>query len=104
MAGGFLSGLVLSTLNRSETSGYTLWTDPLVLTSAAMLGWLLAANVFRWAYPPARTGRKVAYLTVAAFGFLAMTLASLVARGPSHGGLPHAETGQTQQAAPIPTA
>lgn len=104
MAGGFLSGLVLSTLNRGGAEGYSLWTDAVVVTSAAMLAWLLVANVFRWVYPPARSGRKVAYLTVAAFGFLAMTVGSLVARGPSHGGLPQATPEQTQQTTTASTA
>jgi hypothetical protein len=87
-AGGFLSGLVLSRLNRGADEGYRLWTDPVVITSAALLGWLLAAVIFRWVYPPARTGRKVAYLTVTAFGFMAITLASLVFWGPTHGMAP----------------
>ncbi len=84
-AGGFLSGLVLSRLNRGADEAYRLWTDPVVITSAALLGWLLAAVAFRWLYPPARTGRKVAYLTVTAFGFMAITLVSLVFWGPTHG-------------------
>ncbi|QDV76418.1 hypothetical protein [Botrimarina mediterranea] len=87
-AGGFLSGLVLSRLNRGAEVDYLLWTDPVVITSAALLGWLLAAVVFRWVYPPARTGRKVAYLTVTAFGFMAITLVSLVFWGPTHGMAP----------------
>ncbi len=83
-AGGFLSGLVLTRL-RSDAGTAGLWTDPVVLTSSAMLVWLLAAVTFRWAYPPARTGHKVAYLTIAAFGFLAITLVSLALRD-SHAG------------------
>lgn len=85
-AGGFLSGLVLTRLNRAGADGYSLWTDPVVVTSAVLLGWLIAVAVFRWAYRSARTGRRVAYVTVAAFGFLMITLVSLVVRGPSHGG------------------
>jgi len=96
-AGGFLSGLVLTRLNRGAASGYSLWTDPVVLTSSAMLVWLLVAAAFRWAYPPARRGRKVAYLTVAAFGFLAITVVSLAVRGPSHGGASQ-EAGNRQDA------
>lgn len=85
-AGGFLSGLVLTRLKSGGEATSSLWTDPVVLTSSAMLGWLLAAAAFRWVYPPARTGRKVAYLTIAAFGFLAITLISLAMRG-THGGI-----------------
>ncbi|MEO0529680.1 MAG: hypothetical protein AAF266_03785 [Planctomycetota bacterium] len=96
MAGGFASGLVLTSLNQGE--GFVLWRDPIVVTSSAMLGWLLLAEAFRWAYPPARTGRKVAYLTVAAFGFLAITLASLALRGPSHGGTARQSVGSVYDA------
>jgi hypothetical protein len=42
-----------------------------------MLGWLMAAEIFRLVYPAARQGRKVAYLTLAAFIFLLITLASV---------------------------
>ncbi|TWU00621.1 hypothetical protein Pla108_15730 [Botrimarina colliarenosi] len=85
-AGGFLSGLVLTQLNRGGANSYALWTDPVVVTSSAMLAWLAVAMAFRWVYPPARSGRKVAYLTVVAFGFLAITLIALAAKGPAHGG------------------
>lgn len=50
-----------------------------------MLIWLVIAEVFRLAYPAARRGRKVAYLTLASFGFLIILLASLVLPGSGHG-------------------
>lgn len=104
-AGGFVSGLVLTRLNRGAgAEGYRLGTDPVVLTSAALLGWLVVAAVFRWAYPPARSGRRVAYLTVAAFGFLAITLASLALRGSSHGGSNQAATHQQDRGSAEPLA
>jgi hypothetical protein len=53
-----------------------LWTDPVVLSLAAMLVWLIAAEVFRLVYPAARRGRKVAYLTLASFVFLLIALIS----------------------------
>lgn len=93
-AGGFLSGLVLSRLRSDGSEFANLWTDPVVLTSSGMLAWLLIAEVFRWTYPPARKGRKVAYLTIAAFVFLAITLVSLAMRGP-HGGMVTRETPPT---------
>ena len=34
-----------------------------VLSLSGMLSWLIAAEAFRLAYPAARRGRKVAYLT-----------------------------------------
>ncbi len=53
------------------------WFDPVVLSLVAMLGWLTIAEVFRLVYPAARKGRKVAYLTLAAFVFLLITLTSV---------------------------
>jgi hypothetical protein len=50
-----------------------------------MLLWLVAAEVFRWVYPAARRGRKVAYLTLASFGFLLIALASLMLMDTVHG-------------------
>ena len=48
---------------------------PAVASLIAMLAWLVLAEGFRVIYPAARRGRKVAYLTVAAFVFLVATLA-----------------------------
>ena len=82
---GFASGLVMSiAIHRSEAA-YTLWTDPVVLSLAAMLIWLVAAEVFRLVYPAARRGRKVAYLTLASFVFLVIALASLMLLDTVHG-------------------
>ena len=44
-----------------------------------MLAWLVAAAVFARLYKPARHGRKVAYLTVASFGFLVSALGDAAA-------------------------
>lgn len=85
VAVGFLSGLVLSTLKNRGVEDYHLWTDPVVLSLAAMFVWLIAAEAFRFAYPAARRGQKVAYLTVASFGFLVITLASMTMVGSVHG-------------------
>lgn len=83
VAGGFGSGLVLARL-RLAGDGGSIWTDPLVISLTVMLLWLIAAELFRWLYPSARQGRKVAYLTVASFGFLLIVLASLLWTGSSH--------------------
>ena len=48
--------------------------DPVVQSSAAMLLWLFAAEAFRLVYPAARQGRKVAYLTLASFAFVVITV------------------------------
>jgi len=86
MALGFGSGLILSAMKHRGEAGYVPWTDPVVLSLAAMLLWLVVAEVFRIIYPAARRGRKVAYLTLAAFVFLVITLASFVFVDSAHGG------------------
>lgn len=75
---GFVSGVVLATLKHRGETGYSLWTDPVVISLAAMTAWLVAAEFFRLVYPAARRGRKVAYLTLASFGFLIITLAAFL--------------------------
>lgn len=73
---GFTSGVVMSVASHRGEAKYAWWTDPVVLSLAAMLLWLVAAEVFRLVYPAARRGRKVAYLTLASFVFLVIALAS----------------------------
>jgi ABC-type uncharacterized transport system permease subunit len=73
---GFASGVVMSVVIHRGEAAYALWTDPVVLSLAAMLLWLAAAEGFRLVYPAARRGRKVAYLTLASFVFLVIALAS----------------------------
>jgi ABC-type uncharacterized transport system permease subunit len=77
MAVGFATGLGLANLKHRGEAGYIPWSDPVVLSLAAMLGWLVVAEIFRWVYPAARRGRKVAYLTLASFMFLVITLVSV---------------------------
>ena len=73
---GFLSGILMSLAKHRDEATYALWTDPVVLSLAAMMLWLVAAEVFRLVYPAARQGRKVAYLTLASFVFLVIAIAS----------------------------
>lgn len=75
---GFVSGLVLAAMRHRGQVDYRLWSDPVVWSLAAMLLWLVVAEAFRLVYPAARRGRKVAYLTLASFGFLVIVLASLL--------------------------
>lgn len=84
---GFVSGLILTELQHHGEQGYVLWRDPVVLSLAAMLLWLVGAEIFRILYPAARRGRKVAYLTLASFLFLVITLASLVLVDSVHGAM-----------------
>jgi ABC-type uncharacterized transport system permease subunit len=82
---GFASGLIMRNVTHRGETQYSLWVDPVVLSLAAMLLWLVAAEVFRFVYPAARRGRKVAYLTLASFVFLIIVLASLTLLDTMHG-------------------
>lgn len=78
VAGGFLSGVMLSLMRRQAGPDQGLWTDPVVISLGVMFAWLVAAEVFRMVYPAARRGRKVAYLTLASFVFLVITIAAMM--------------------------
>lgn len=86
LALGLLSGIVLNLLKTSSQSGAVPWTDPVVISSGALLLWLVASSLFEFAYRPAREGRKVAYLTVASFVFLAAVLAFVLFGSSRHAG------------------
>ncbi len=73
---GILSGLVLNQINAHNESLRLRWNDPVVLSTWLMFFWLLAAVVLGGLYRPARQGRRVAYLTLASFVFLAIMLAT----------------------------
>ncbi len=82
---GFISGVVMALARHRGETTYRLWTDPVVLSLAAMLIWLVGAEIFRLVYPAARRGRKVAYLTLASFVFLVIAIASLMLLDNVHG-------------------
>jgi ABC-type uncharacterized transport system permease subunit len=79
---GFVTG-VLTRTSQADAGGVP-WTDPVVLSLSGMLSWLVAAEAFRFAYPAARRGRKVAYLTLAGFVFLLLTLATFMRHDSVH--------------------
>ncbi len=80
---GFLAGIVLNLIShRSQMP----WSDPVVWSSGLMLAWLVAAALFNALYKPARHGRKVAYLTVVSFFFLAISLTVFLVVDTQHGG------------------
>jgi len=83
VGGGFFTG-VLSRLAHTGDQNFVPWTDPVVLTLGGMMAWLTAAEVFRLAYPTSRRGRKVAYLTVAAFVFLLLALGAVTLQDSLH--------------------
>jgi len=82
---GLLAGIVLNAIESRGRAPGVPWTDSVVISSAVLLVWLLAATIFEWFYKPAQQGRKVAYLTVASFLFLALVMAMLVVGGSQHG-------------------
>jgi hypothetical protein len=70
---GFISGMVLNAVNHRQQLDYVPWNDPIVWRLGGMMAWLVVAAAFSQLYRPANHGRKVAYLTVASFVFLAFT-------------------------------
>jgi ABC-type uncharacterized transport system permease subunit len=77
---GFISGIILK-LAKFENIP---WTDPVIWRSGVMVIWLVAAAVFSSFYKPAQRGRKVAYLTVASFAFLVLSIAASFAFDSQH--------------------
>lgn len=83
VTGGFFTGVISRLVNQGEKN-YVPWTDPVVLSLAAMIIWLVAAEVFRLLYPAARQGKKVAYLTMAGFVFLVFVLVMVLFQDSLH--------------------
>ena len=80
---GNLSGMVL---NRNQPAADRLqWCDPTVLSTQLLFLWLLGTAVAGLFYKPARQGRKVAYLTIASFLFLVITLGAGLLLDTGHG-------------------
>jgi ABC-type uncharacterized transport system permease subunit len=83
MAGaGLASGIVLNLVKHQLP-----WDDATIWRSIGLFAWLLAAALFNAFYRPARKGRKVAYLTVASFMFLAIFLAAQLLGKSEHSGV-----------------
>jgi hypothetical protein len=79
VAVGVFAGVVVNMLRQGVP-----WTDRVVLSSAGLLAWLFVATLFELAYKPAQQGRKVAYLTVMNFVFLAAVLTLVLFSGSAH--------------------
>jgi len=85
MAGiGTLSGIVLNLILHRYQRDQLPWTDPIVWQSGCMFVWFLATALFNALYKPARQGRKVAYLTIANFVFLAIFLTLQLVASSQH--------------------
>jgi ABC-type uncharacterized transport system permease subunit len=80
---GFLAGIILNIVARPGATELP-WTDPVIWSSALMLGWLMAAAIFNAVYRPSRRGKKVAYLTVVSFVFLVVALCVLLLVNTEH--------------------
>lgn len=85
---GIIAGAVLNLVNHGESTDHVPWTDPIIWSSVLAVVWLFAAAVFNAIYRPARQGRKVAYLTVVSFVFLALALAVSLFVDTQHSGTP----------------
>ena len=83
---GVLGGMVLNSIDHRPGQDRLPLYDPLVLSTLAMFFWLLAAVVISQVYKPARQGRKVVYLTLLSFVFLAAALAVGLSLETQHGG------------------
>ena len=93
VGGGFFTG-ILSRLASSGEQNFVPWTDPVVISLGGMMAWLIVAEIFRLVYPAARQGRKVAFLTVAAFVFLLLVLGVFTLEDSFHAQQPAATAGE----------
>ena len=74
IAAGLVSGAIMNILQNSENHTGIPWTNSVILSSGALLFWLIGVTIFEALYKPARRGQKIAYLTLASFVFLVMVL------------------------------
>jgi hypothetical protein len=81
---GVVSGLVLNQAIHHRSGSAVAWSDPIVWSSCLLFAWLAVVAVFGAVYKPARSGQKVAYLTVGSFVFVVLVLAVLVLTPSSH--------------------
>lgn len=77
---GLVSGVVMN-LNRW---GEIPWNDRGIMLSGVLFAWLASATMVEFLYAPASRGRKVAYLTLASFGFLVLAMSGVLTT--AHGG------------------
>jgi ABC-type transport system involved in cytochrome c biogenesis permease subunit len=91
---GVLAGMVLNLINIRSQADHLPWTDPVVLATWLMFFFLLAAVVLSAFDRPARSGRKVAYLTLFSFVFLVIVLAAGLLMDSRHWGRTRGEKGE----------
>jgi len=90
---GNVAGMVLN--QTRPAAGRLHWSDPTVLSTQLLFLWLLGTAIAGVLYKPARQGRKVAYLTIASFLFLLITLGVGLLLPTGHGGDRQAPAAQT---------
>ena len=83
---GITSGMVLNLIDSEPTENRLPWTDPVVLSTFVMFGWLIVSAVIGVFYRPAREGHRVAILTVLSFLFLLVALGMILFADTQHGG------------------
>ncbi len=83
---GVLSGVLLNRIGKDDTNRGLPWYDPVVLGALGMFVWLLIAAIGGKLYRPVHKGRKVAYMTVVSFVFLAIALSMNLFFDTLHGG------------------
>ena len=71
---GLLTGIIVNIIRYTQAEVSIAWSEPTVLGGGLLLVWIVAALLLNWRYKPARRGRRVAYLTMANFGLLAIVL------------------------------
>lgn len=67
---GLISGVAINLVNRLDGNTLIAWHDPVVWSSAILLGWLLIALATTLYFRKGREGRKVSYLVMFCFVFL----------------------------------
>jgi ABC-type uncharacterized transport system permease subunit len=100
---GVLSGMVLNGINALDEAKRLPWNDPVILSTWLMFFWLLAAMILSTLYRPARAGRRVAYLTLVSFVFLAIMLAAGLLMNSRHWGRKQVESGEWRVESKRPT-
>lgn len=101
---GLFAGVMLNWINYQRHVPPLPWSDPLVMTTMAMFWWLLVALALAVWYRPADEVRKVAFITIISFVFLATALAALLLMNTSHGRNRSPWQDQTGQAPRPPVA
>jgi ABC-type transport system involved in cytochrome c biogenesis permease subunit len=84
IAVGFVSGVILNMVAQQKQLGRVPWSDPVVVRTGLLLGWLVVASLFSLVYRPARQGRKSAYLTITSFALVVLFLAARLLMPSEH--------------------